>query len=566
MDYGYLEGTEPNVVNEKKERYTQVYQVTHDREGNRLPYMRRSFISFSYGGKIIEDFNLIAIIENNQIQRNMYADFSDNVTESEVYDGQIYWDTHYDSNSLDLALFTDGMTERQMDDFRRWFVPGKYRELILSEHPNRGILARISQPPVISMLPFEEKTEIKIAGTAYATSTTLYKGKIEVSFVMDDPFWYSLTNVLDKQNDEGECDGKWIDATGQRKFILEDKDAIKVILEDGVPCAVMEHDATITTPPDEMDISTDSGVILLGENNIIAVDESLNYMASRISTEEGNINTDSNLETIEKPNVGAAIDYGHVAFIYKVSDIGLTIEASTDIEKKPRYFYYAGTAPCAPTITFTMTPVIASGYIISPRNSIGNITGNTYSTITIESENKKEFRFTTPSIWTGYNQAIWVFKNLTVGISWEEVRQMIRDNVKHYAPRAYAIKIIDDISGDSSSTSDGSGSNLVNNMEGFLKNGNSVYPATFTFDCKNGRTKGTFSYTNIQGNTEKDVKEDVGDMVKSEYLTIEDRNYQNEDGYIVGWTEDNPTTSHRIYHDIEGGITNFKLEYKYMYL
>ena len=35
---------------------TQVYDATHRGDGKRLPYMNRSFISFSFGGKYIEDF------------------------------------------------------------------------------------------------------------------------------------------------------------------------------------------------------------------------------------------------------------------------------------------------------------------------------------------------------------------------------------------------------------------------------------------------------------------------------------------------------------------------------
>ena len=43
---------------------TQVYKATHYEVGDqsrRLPFRNRSFISFSYGGKVIEDFGLIAL-------------------------------------------------------------------------------------------------------------------------------------------------------------------------------------------------------------------------------------------------------------------------------------------------------------------------------------------------------------------------------------------------------------------------------------------------------------------------------------------------------------------------
>ena len=40
-------------------RIGQVYMATHTRGDLRLPYMHRSFISFSFGEKWIEDFDLI---------------------------------------------------------------------------------------------------------------------------------------------------------------------------------------------------------------------------------------------------------------------------------------------------------------------------------------------------------------------------------------------------------------------------------------------------------------------------------------------------------------------------
>jgi len=37
-------------------------------------------------------------------------------------------------------------------------MPGKIRELILAEHPNRVIDARIKEPPDLELIPFEEAT------------------------------------------------------------------------------------------------------------------------------------------------------------------------------------------------------------------------------------------------------------------------------------------------------------------------------------------------------------------------------------------------------------------------
>jgi len=49
--------------------------------------MHRSFISFLYGGKNIEDFNLLAITENNSMDRYIYSEFNDHITNSEIIDG-----------------------------------------------------------------------------------------------------------------------------------------------------------------------------------------------------------------------------------------------------------------------------------------------------------------------------------------------------------------------------------------------------------------------------------------------------------------------------------------------
>ena len=65
-DYGALDGAFTSSVEINTNKHTQVYDVTHD-GADYLPYMSRSFISFSYGGKNIEYFNLIAIIENNAL-------------------------------------------------------------------------------------------------------------------------------------------------------------------------------------------------------------------------------------------------------------------------------------------------------------------------------------------------------------------------------------------------------------------------------------------------------------------------------------------------------------------
>jgi len=86
-DYGMVNNVPVNNNTISTERKSQVFQATHDGEGRLLPSRYRSFISFSFGGKNIEDFNLIACCEGDTMTRRAYAEFEDLTTEYDIMDG-----------------------------------------------------------------------------------------------------------------------------------------------------------------------------------------------------------------------------------------------------------------------------------------------------------------------------------------------------------------------------------------------------------------------------------------------------------------------------------------------
>lgn len=497
---------------------SQVYKDTHDGEGRRLPHMYRSFISFSYGGKWIEDFGLVAVTDGDRLSHAIYADFTDITHDPEVYDGQHYWDTHLKANAWDLKLATDGITERQLDEFRRWFAAGKIRELILAEHPNRGIMARVSAAPSYSMLPFEEDVEMTLARTTVKTKTTLYKGEITLSFVMDDPYWYSIKPIF-LTSDTISGDG-YEDSTEK----MLEMDMYKVCQEDGV----------IPAEALKMPRSERNKYMILG--------------------------TPLNLTQT------------NAAYMYPktVNENGVALEDNMII-----YMYYCGTAPCKPILKFGFTPRVEEGenYIKAPKNSITNPT-KPYTTISFKyQDNTYDFNFTTPGIYTGYNQAIQIFDRIgqqEESISWEELRTLIRDNVKHYAPRAFAMRVIDVYRAGSQSESAERLTDMLSLMQNFLRDANNAYyPASIEIDSKTGRAFGNFSYTTIENFEGENItykrgnklKEDVGDMVKSEYIKLEDRNRLNDEGRLAV----NENYSYAISHDYGDDLTGFNVLYQNLY-
>lgn len=605
--------------------HTQVYQATH-KDDQYLPYMNRSFISFSYGGKNIEDFNLLATIENNRLQRNAYSSFDDLTTIYDTLNGQFYWGSYYRANELTLNLATDGMTQNDLDNFKYWFKPGPGKELILSEHPNRAIIARIAEPPAFKLLPFEQKVVVPLGtgGDAisaeeaiiqnYTTSTTLYKGEIQLSFIMDEPFWYAKQNILGTQDVlQGYYSEAWKDANGKIVTVRDNKDALKIIYEDHIPLG-----------------STTSISVFLGGNVFASVVYKLNSLiAAMVDTEQAyqtgktNANTDisdayfNNGDTIYNDEfyfpVEANSQYpeGYSKYYYgatvatmsnddaiyvsggriggaELSDVteddsGATLYSKDDIAN----LYYAGTAPSPVKLKFQITPRFNIDHIIiCPQNQYSSST-KSYNTITLTATQDHTFKFTAPNIYNSHNRTIQIFDQFVrEGVAWLTIREYIRDLVKHPVVRAWANRVIDKYD-----TSTGNGivvndsiiDDLKTGMEYLFHNATSVMPARFEFDAKTGKAIGTFtvrnpamitaedlnySWNNMNINDEKllTLTEDVGDMVKSAYLTLDERNVLDSSFQIQSWSADHPDYSYVISHDLDVSLEHLQFEFRNLYL
>ena len=552
---GTIVGREPSSLPliSTEEPTTQVYKVTHvkkDGVWQRETYIKRSFISFSFGGKWIEDFGFIASIDGDRMQLNATAEFKDNVTSDDVTDGQIYWGTHYNTNSRSFSLATDGITENELLEFQNWFAPGNMRELILSEHPNRAIIARISEVPQLQVIPFEKKITKKIGGIEYESTITLYRGTASLTFVMDDPFWYSINNIISMVNNDGTLDWDyWINTNGQREYIYDSPDTIKIITEDGVPT-----------------------VSMMNEN----IQFGIGYAASTEDADLSRVDMVLNEDTgaVYNYNTGAGesdatLDSTRIRTGLVLKDSGVTIGTSVS---PYGYLYYAGTAPAKPILSFTLTPTFTNYYISVPANSFVNSI-KPYNTLTLESVNeRKEFKFSTPSIFTGYNQIIKIFKDSGI-TNPTTLRKVIRETVQHSYARDYGISVLDDM-GDTFDKNV-----ALQRMIYFVKNNT---PIEFTFNSETGEAIGTFSVAKeykesritdeeqvisiiTVANEYEELEENIGDMVRSDYLIIKERNYPTSEGYIEQWdSEESKLSTYRISSDIK--LENVIFKYRYMYL
>jgi len=543
----------------------QVFLATHDGEGNPLSVSQKSFISFSWGGRNIEEFDLIAVINSNRMTKTMSPPFEDITSDYEVLDGQYYWRSHYQPSNINFLLATDGIREDKLQQFIHYFIPGKIRKLVLAESPNRASYARMAAPPSFSLLPFEEKITQKIGNKDYTTSTTLWRGEVSLSFVMDDPFWYGEREVL-----------SFDDTT------LTEEDLVKIYIEDGVPFS------------DNFKVSC-----LIGNNKkIIKNNDTITMSNQNVITDTESYKTA--LSTLNLNN-------------FILSDY--TKQADSHL-----LFYYPGTASGKPRITFALLPTFDSetGYVNFPRNLYSaKPEESPYNFIQV---GQNKFAFTTPNILTSYNQALNILLSYKTNDSIIDIENNLRNAISDYYIRGWACGLckqykdgtIKDDKGKDLVDKNTSGveegffnsfrqklkeifaykpsqqSNEENDTsdesseqsQGILDSNQDILPFYFVFDSETGTSKVYFYINKFRNPKIEDIaeanqseeetatntvittsayeNENAGDMVRSNYLMIEDRNMPGENGEI------NENNCLKIFTD--ANLLDFSLNCSYTYL
>lgn len=600
---------------------TQVYKVTHN--GNkRLPFLRRSFISFTYGEDAsgrpvpIEDFNLISTFDGDRLSRQAYASFNDLTSNYDVIHGQFFWGSYYTNNSLTFKLATDEMSQEDLDKFKYWFKAGTIRELVLAEHPNRAIMARVAQPPEIDLLPFEKRVTVHLKDKEFQTSTTVYRGEITLELTMDDPFWYAKQNILGIQDANGNYESEdWVDANGVQASILESEDAIKIIYEDHIPIGSQinvgvflggnlyatlsyEYYSKIADIIEKSEYDTAQEEIT-GDERLRRAYLAVSEPVINEETGEQEIDPETNIPVTQLVYYKGAYvadeeTWQQYGALVAGAQTGPSKSGAQGIplppgDNNPAYLYYAGTAPSPVKMHFTLKPEFNDAcYIITPQSKLSN-PDQPYNTITLEATNKHEFKFTLPAFWQSYNYVLQIFDNpeiIHVGNAWLTVRETIRDTIRHPIIREWANRVLDNydtkgegiagiITPPKDGTLEGMAGKMKEKMQELLINNSTKerYPAHFTFDGRTGEAIGEFTYTVVNSDNEISTAtsvENVGDMVKSSYLILDERNVLDSQFRIQPWSENTPQYTYKITHDlsrnVSDGLEDVHFEFKNMYL
>lgn len=153
----------------------------------------KEFIDFSFDGKHISEFGLVAVTDGDRLTANASPSFSSETSTVNGLSGQYYWGTTFGTGELTFKLATDGMTEKQLSAFKKHFIPGHYGKLILDERLGRYCYARLANVSTLSFIPFQE--DITINGISFQTN--IYKGEATLTLVLDFPYWIGESHYIE---------------------------------------------------------------------------------------------------------------------------------------------------------------------------------------------------------------------------------------------------------------------------------------------------------------------------------------------------------------------------------
>lgn len=173
----------------------QTFTLTHNLDGSLKEPHEKDFIDFSFDGKYVSEFDMVAVFDGDRYSFNSFPDFQDEVSEINGTNGQYYWGTKIKTKKRTFKLATDGITERQINNFKKHFIPGKYGKFIEDHQAYRYSYCRIVQPPKFSLIPFKKK----IQKGKLDIYDNYYKGEITLDFEWDKPYSYSLFDYIEQE-------------------------------------------------------------------------------------------------------------------------------------------------------------------------------------------------------------------------------------------------------------------------------------------------------------------------------------------------------------------------------
>lgn len=282
----------------------------------------KEFIDFSFDGKHISEFGLVAITDGDRLTSNASPSFSSETSTVNGLNGQYYWGTTFETGELSFKLATDGMTEKQISAFKQHFIPGRYGKLILDERLGRYCYARLATVSTLNFIPFQQA--ITINGVSFQTN--IYKGEITLTLVMDYPYWISESHYIEGELTQETVRKAYVNnipmsTTEKAVYIGDDT---YYLTKDG-PAALTSYDAALDTAKGQMLLynpsEVKSPIKLTLSNQPISVTSSAPYYFNSMSDEYNGAENDTYIISDQSNNTLQTMQYTSPALFYYANKV-----------------------------------------------------------------------------------------------------------------------------------------------------------------------------------------------------------------------------------------------------
>ena len=147
------------------------------------------FLGFYFNGIHSSKLGITRVASGDRYKDNLIPSFEDKSVDIPGNDGSYYYGMYYQTKTFSLDFATDEVTETQLIQMRRVFGTRKMHQLIFDEYPYKTYYAKLSSPPELSFICFDEGEP--------GTKERIYKGEGTLSFVCYHPFAHCTQKTVD---------------------------------------------------------------------------------------------------------------------------------------------------------------------------------------------------------------------------------------------------------------------------------------------------------------------------------------------------------------------------------
>lgn len=187
--------------------------------------MKGDFLGFSFDGIHSSRLGITRVSEGDRYDELLVPEIEDKIVDVPGGDGSYFFGSLYRNREISISIAFDSLTENQFRQLRKLLATRRPCQLVFDERPYKIYIAKISSPPELNYICFDERKKrvgaaqegIRVVDRDYEQGTItretiypyeyenkterIYKGEGKIEFTCVRPFATDQFKVLDLYGD-----------------------------------------------------------------------------------------------------------------------------------------------------------------------------------------------------------------------------------------------------------------------------------------------------------------------------------------------------------------------------